>query len=228
LRNFVCWLMIGCFPLAVLASDRDKPLDSAKATLYTNGTAWINGNQVPHSSAVFSGDVVQTHTDAPANLNALGSNVMIMPESVVEFEGNAVCVEHGQVDIVTSRQMLAYAGGLTVTPVSTDSTGYEVTDVDGSVQVAARQGDVKISDRSGTSTLAEGQQVTKDNSRKDNSRNDGRCGKKGAGAIPPGTGGILSSPLAIWGATGVVGGVMIWVFTRPDDPISPSSPDKSR
>jgi hypothetical protein len=214
-------MMIALFPLSLTASDGGQATDTAKATLYTNGTAWINGNQVPHTSAVFSGDVVQTHTDAPANLNALGSNVVIMPESLVEFEGNAVCVEHGQVNIVTSRQMLAYAGGLTVTPVTPDSTQYEVTDVDGSVHIAARKGDVKISDHSGSSTLAEGQQITKDSSRDRN-----RCGKKGGGAIPPGTGGIMSSPAAIWTATGVVGGVMIWVFTRPDDPISPSSPSK--
>lgn len=215
-------MMIVLLPLSLLASDRDKSAD-AKATLYTNGTASINGNQVPHSSAVFSGDVVETYTDTPANLNALGSNVMISPESLVDFQGNAVCVEHGKVNIVTSRQMLAYADGLTITPVSDSSTEYEVTDLDGSVHVSARRGDVKVTDHSGTSTVAQGQQIAKDDS-----GGDSHCGKKGGGAIPSGTGGIMSSPAAIWTATGVVGGVMIWVFTRPDEPMSRSTPGGSR
>jgi hypothetical protein len=102
--------------------------------------------------------------------------------------------------------------------------------VDGSVHIAARKGDVKISGGSKTTTLAEGQQTTQDGSHEKN-----RCGGKGGGAIPqgggavpPGVGGIMSSQAAIWTATGVAGGVMIYVFTRPDDPISPSKPGGSR
>ena len=224
MRTCWCWIMIAMFPLSAIA------FDGPTAMLYTHGTAWINGKQVPRTSAVFSGDVVQTQTESPASINALGSNVEIAPESLIKFEGNAICVEHGQVNVVTSRQMLAYAGGLTISPFSSDSTQYEVMDVDGSVHIAARKGDVKVSGGSKTITVAEGQQTAQDESREKN-----RCGGKGAGAlpqgggaVPPGVGGIMSSQAAIWTATGVVGGVMIWVFTRPDDPISPYKPGGGR
>jgi hypothetical protein len=34
--------------------------DSAAAMMYANGTAWINGGNIPKSSAIFVGDLVQT------------------------------------------------------------------------------------------------------------------------------------------------------------------------
>ena len=38
--------------------------------LYTNGAAWVNGAHVPRtSSAIFSGDLLQTRSDSVANIN---------------------------------------------------------------------------------------------------------------------------------------------------------------
>ena len=51
--------------------------DTTAAMLYANGPAWLNGASVPKSSAVFTGDLIQTRTDSVANIKATGSNIMM-------------------------------------------------------------------------------------------------------------------------------------------------------
>ncbi len=53
LRNIFCWTMIAVFPASLMAAD------SGAAMLYAKGTAWLNGANVPRSSAIFPGDLVQ-------------------------------------------------------------------------------------------------------------------------------------------------------------------------
>jgi hypothetical protein len=77
--------------------------DSGPAMLYINGTAWINGASVPKSSAVFSADLVQTKTDSVANIKSVGSTLLVLPDSLVEFQANAIKLEHGRVTITTSK-----------------------------------------------------------------------------------------------------------------------------
>src|SRR5713226_8324831 len=93
LRNIFCWTMIAIFPASLMAAD------SAGAMLYAKGTAWLNGSTVPRSSAVFPGDLIQTKANSVANINAVGSNVLIVADSLVKFEGTAFSVEHGSVSV---------------------------------------------------------------------------------------------------------------------------------
>jgi hypothetical protein len=64
-REILTWLLIMVLPASMFAAD------SSAAMLYTNGTAWINGGSVPKSSAIFSGDLVQTKTDSVASIKAM-------------------------------------------------------------------------------------------------------------------------------------------------------------
>lgn len=213
-RSALCWMMILVFPWSLMAAD------SRAAMLYANGTAWINGGTVPRSSAIFPGDLVQTKPDSMANINATGSNVMILSDSLVKFEGEAVSLEHGGVSVATSKSMMTRAGEVTVVPATNAWTEFEVADLDGTVQIVARKGDVSISDGTGaSSTLAQGEQTTVEDSqaRKKDKR-------KGAGAVPAATRGILDSPYAIWIGAGAIGGLVLWVLLQGDDPLSPSDP----
>src|SRR6059058_5716412 len=108
LRNIFCWVLIGLLPAWLLAAD------SGAAMLYAKGTAWINGSSVPRSSAVFPGDLVQTQPNAVVHINATGSSVMILSDSLVKYEGNAVSLEHGSVSVLTSKSMGTHAGEVTV------------------------------------------------------------------------------------------------------------------
>jgi hypothetical protein len=224
-RLVSCVLLLG-FPASLLAAD------SGAAMLYTHGAAWLNGAHVPASSAIFTGDLVQTRSDSGANINAPGSSITVLGDSLVQFEGSSLKVEHGSVDVATSKGVATTAGDVRIAPASSAWTEFNVTDVDGTVKIAANKGDLLITDDNGTVTLPQGQQTTRDeqtdqSSDKDSSKDkdkDKKKKKRAAGAAPAAGGGVLSSPTAIIVGGAAIGGVAIWVLSRNDDPVSPSTP----
>ena len=212
LRNILCWTMLAVFPLSLMAAD------SGAAMLYAKGTAWLNGGAVPRSSAVFPGDLVQTKTDSMANINASGSNVMILPDSLVKFEDNGVALNRGGVNVATAKGMSTHAEDLTVTPASNAWTEFEVSNIaDGKVQIIARKGDLNISDGSETSTLPQGQQTTRDRSATKKTRRSG-------GAAPAAGGGILDSPIIVAVGGAAIGSLVTWVILQSSTPSSPTNP----
>ena len=110
-RSAVCCLLAVLFPAQVMLAG-----ETASAMLYTSGAAWLNGSEVPKSAAVFSGDLLQTRPDSTASIQSNGSNVMVLADSLVKFEGPAVELEHGAVRVTTSRGLAARAGDVTVKP----------------------------------------------------------------------------------------------------------------
>ena len=113
------------------------------------------------------------------------------------------------------------------TPVSNAWTEFNVTDVDGTVRIAARKGDLSITDDNGTVTLAQGQETTRDEQSdkgdKDKDK-DKKNKKRAAGAAPAAGGGVLNSTTAVIVGAVAVGGVTAWVLTRDENPVSPSTP----
>ena len=212
LRDISCWILLAVMPASLLGAD------SGAAMLYAKGTAWINGTSVPQSSAVFPGDLVQTKPDGVVRINATGSTVVIMSDSLVKYEGGAVSVEHGAVSVATTKGMKTRAGEVLVTPSSSGWTEFEVRDVNGTVEITARKGDVSVSDGAQTSTLPQGQQTTRDDS--DNRRKK----KRAAGAVSAAGASVMDSPYAIAVGGAAVGGLLIWVLLQGDDPASPVDP----
>src|ERR1700692_4809989 len=157
-------MMVIVLPAALVAADLPG------AMLYSHGAALLNGNSIARSSAIFSGDLVEKNEDAVANINATGSSVLVMNDSLVQYEGSALKLEHGGVTISTSKLLAAQAGATKVTPGARRWPEFDVRDVDGRVQIVARKGTLTISDDTGTSTLAEGQETTRDDSQSE-SRN---------------------------------------------------------
>jgi hypothetical protein len=219
--------ILGCmmavtFPAASIAADQPA------AMLYSHGTALLNGTSIARSSAVFPGDLVETVADSAANINASGSIVLILNDSLVQYEGSTVKLEHGGVTVSTSKLLTTRAGDVTVSPATGVWTEFEVRDVDGRVEIAARKGDLTIGDNTGTTTLPQGQQTTRDDSQSPNdnqSQNDNKKKKKkGSNGPAPvaATGGILDSPLAIGIGGGALLGATAWVLTRSEQPASPS------
>jgi hypothetical protein len=218
--------MASCVLLVVPASL--FAADSGAAMLYANGAAWLNGSHVPNSSAIFAGDLVQTRSDSAANIHAPGSSITVLGDSLVQFEGVSLKVEHGGVSVSTSKGVATTAGDVRVAPSSNAWTEFNVTDVDGTVRIAARKGDLTITDDSGTVTLAQGQETTRDESsgQTDNKKDNKKSKKRSAagGAIPAAGGGLLNSPIAVGIGGAAVVGVTAWVLLRNDNPVSPAVP----
>jgi len=222
-RKMVSCVLLFLFPGSMLAAD------SSAAMLYTNGAAWVNGAHVPRSSSsIFSGDLLQTRSDSVANINAPGSSITVLSDSLVKFQGSSVAIEHGGVRVSTSRGIGTTAGDVKVLPASYVWTEFNVTDVDGTVRIAARKGDLTISDGKETFTLAQGQETTRDETSSDNDK-DNKDGKKknkkrAAGASPGASGGVFKSPVEIGIGAGAIIGVTTWVLVKNDNPASPTKP----
>jgi hypothetical protein len=197
--------------------------DQPAAMLYSHGTALLNGDSIARSSAIFSGDLVQTNADSVANINATGSSVLVLNDSLVQYEGSALKLEHGAVNISTSKLLVTHAGSVTVSPSSTGWTEFEVRDLDGRVQIAARKGDLTISDETGTTTLAQGQETTRDDSQQTDEQKKKKKRRVAAGYVPA-TGAVFDSPWAIGIGAGVVAGGVVWVLVQGGTAVSPAIP----
>ena len=219
-RSAVCCLLLILFPAQVMLAG-----ETASAMLYTNGAAWLNGSEVPKSAAVFSGDMLQTRPDSTASIQSNGSSVMVLADSLVKFEGLAVELEHGAVRVTTSRGLAARAGDVTVKPAANTWTEFQVTDVDGRVQIAANKGDLTVQDDKGTTTVTQGQETTRDDTADQEKKKKRR--RKGTGAAPAAGGGIMSSPPVVYGGLAAIGGAAIWILTRSEPPVSPACPSSS-
>lgn len=223
----VCRRMVSCvllflFPSSIFATD------SNAAMLYTNGAAWVNGAHVPRTtSAIFSGDLLQTRSDSVANINQSGSTITVLADSLVHFEGASVEIEHGGVTVSTSKSEAAVAGDVKVTPASSNWTEFNVIDTDGTVRIAARKGDLLIADGKETVTLQQGQETTRDENSQDNAdnkENKKKKRKRAAGAVPAAGGGIMNSPIAVGIGGAAIVGVTTWVLLQSDNPASPVKP----
>jgi len=215
-RKLVCVALTCVLPSALMGQD------SAAAVLRSNGGVMLNGNAAPVSSALFKDDNIQTQPAATAKIDATGSTVDVQPETFLQFEGDELALQHGTLQLITSRGMKVRVGCLRVVPINMDWTQYDVTDVDGKVTVVAHKNDVKIESRGARlpknrpggrseDIVHAGERATRSDS----------CGAD----IPsqaPASGGVLNSPKVIWAAVGVITvGVTCWILCE-NEPISPS------
>ncbi|HTZ98396.1 MAG TPA: hypothetical protein VMB18_18485 [Terriglobales bacterium] len=203
MRRFICWGMIVLVPASLLAQTQS-------AIVHTQGGVWVNGYEAKDASAVFSGDVVETRPGFSATLNLEGSSVLVEPESVVKFQGDAIELDHGGVSVETSTSFKVLVRCITVIPVASEWTQYEVVDMSGSVQVSARTKDVNVKWEHGASKSslekAVGQQEQGSVHQGEQKKYDE---SELCGAPPRPNAGTLPNPK--WIAAGAAGaGVLIW------------------
>jgi hypothetical protein len=142
LRCFICWMMLVTVPVALLGQTSQG--QTGAAILHTQGGVWVNGYEARDSSAVFPGDLLETRPGSSANLSLDGSTVLIGPESVAKLQTNLLELDHGTAFVGTSKIFKVRVNCLTAVPVLSEWTQYEVNNVNGSVQVAARKDDVNV------------------------------------------------------------------------------------
>jgi hypothetical protein len=124
--------------------------------------------------------------------------------------------------VTTSRGLAARAGDVTVKPASNSWTEYQVTDVNGRMEIAANKGDLTVQDDKGTTTVAQGQQTTRDDTSDTEKKKKKR--RHGTGAAPAAGGGIMSSPKVVYGGLAAAGAIGVWVWLQKEPPVSPACP----
>jgi hypothetical protein len=221
-RKLVCGVMIVVAPVSLTAQETDRTL---RGLLHNDGGTWLNGAPAPATAAIFADSLVQTQAGYTARINTEGSTALIGPETVMQFQGSELALDHGTLQLDTAREMKVLIGCVTVTPTSSDRTQFNVTDVDGRVKVVAVKNDVKIhlhgavfKTKQGTSSdmiVREGEQAARAD----------RCAAparptEGADARPS----ILNNPWASGTGLVVIGALTCWALCRGDAPVSPSKP----
>ena len=180
------------------------------------------GNNELRSAALFVGDTVSTRPDSVASINADGSMVLVLADSSLQFEGNSLNMSHGGVVVTTTQAMAVRAGKLTIAPLAQRSAKFEVSDSDGLVQIAAREGALEINDGTSTTILQEGQQTTRQDS------DQAGAHKTTKGAAPGGNGFHMSrkTALIIFGGAAAAGTTAALLLTTGNGshPVSPATP----
>jgi len=205
--------------LIVLLSLAARASDSVAGIVQANGKAWLNGNLVPQISAIFPGDILQTRTDL-ADIDAQGSKVRILNDTLLTYRSNAVELQEGGVSVLTSNSLSTQIGALMVRPAAATWTEFQVTNTEGVVHIMSTKGDVLVSDEHGTTTLTAGQETTRASPKKKRRKGGGYYDGAATAAKAP----ILNSTEAMIGAGAIITGVTIWVLCQHEDPISPDTP----
>jgi hypothetical protein len=200
---------------------------SGRALLRNEGGTWLNQSPAPPVIAIFADSLVQTQAGHTARIEAEGSTVLIGPETVVQFQGEELALDHGTLHVDSSTELRVLIGCVTVVPVNSQRTLFDVTNVDGKVKVSALKSDAKIH-------LHTTAHRTKQSSSSDSIVHEGeektRSEHCGGGFIRPVTGtsmnvGWLDTAAAKFGAGVIVIGVTACILLCfNDDPISPWKP----
>ena len=196
LRHFLSLILVCLFACASFGVEGT----GARAVLHASGKVQVNGNASRQITTLFAGDLIRTDENSAANIIAGGSSVLVMPGASARFLGNGMELTEGGMAIATSEAMTATVEDLIITPAGQKLSKYEIAEDEDTVVIAARQGNVAVSDGQQTSTVPEGQQTTRKRKR-----------KKG-GATPAGSGhGISGTTLGIIGgaAGATVAGILI-------------------
>lgn len=219
IRSFVCWAVVLTVPQSLLGQ-------TPAAILHAQGGVWINGYEAKDSAAVFAGDLLETRPGFSANLTLEGSAVLIQAESVTKFQGDWLELDHGRISVETSNRFQVRVHCVKVVPVANEWTQYEVTNVNGTVQVAAHKSDVNVqievahrkpsveTPGSQGGSVREGEQRNYDESQ--------LCG---APLRPTGIGSALNPKWIAIGAGSA--GLLIWILVHGgggSSPVSPSQP----
>lgn len=223
----ICWwrslVLTGCFMLGPPSLFAQAP---DRALLHSDGGTYLNGNPAPETSAIFSDALIQTQKEHSATIDADGSTALLQPETIVQFEGDELVLDHGDVQVNTGRQMRVRVNCMTVVPVTAERTQYEVTDIDGKIKISAYKNDVKVHYR------AEGMRKSRPAESSDSIVHEGeqtmRQEKCGAAINPADVvdakGAILNSVWAKGTGLAAIGVVACLGLCHHDDPVSPSKP----
>ncbi len=217
-RNLVCGVVIVILPTSLVAQD------AMRGMLHSDGGTWLNEAPAPATAAIFPDSLVQTQKGHVATIDVEGSTVLIGPETMVQFQGHELVLDHGSLRLETASEMEVIVGCVSIIPTTGDRTLYQVTDVDGKVKIAASKKDVKVHSHGGAlrrskqsassdSIVHEGQQTTREE----------RC----AAAETPSqaaNGAILNKGIAEDLGIAAVAVLTCLGLCHEDNPVSPAKP----
>jgi hypothetical protein len=223
MRGFLWLAMVALVPLPVLGQ---TPLQGPPAAiLHTQGGVWVNGAEARDSTAIFAGDLIETKPTFSASLTLDGTEVMISAESIAKFDGDIMELDHGAVAVGTSKSFKVRVNCLKVVPVVNEWTQYEVSDLNGTVHVAAKKLDVNVEHAIHGKPSAEPQSSQEGSVHESQEKNYDESELCGAAAPPSSAGSGLNPKWIAAGAGGAALLILILAHSGGGKTsVSPSSP----
>jgi len=179
------------------------------------GPVQVNGAQAAYSSTVFPGDRVQTAPNASALVKSPDALVSIRGDSTVKYDGPSVTLEHGVAAVTIANHMNARLGNLLVS--AAPGAKFQVMSLNGVETIAAIEGPLTVTDSVGTITLASGEMMTNDHSRRDDDAPPLNIRR----GLP---GWVIEVIVEAGVAGGVIGGLAAAGDFSSRPPVSPSGP----
>lgn len=206
-----------CF-LVLFTSMAMLAQETGTAVLFGTGTVFLNGAQVTTSSAVSSGDVIQTKDTGAGNITVTGSSAVIEPNSIVRYREGGFALDRGNISLATIKGVSVFARDFKISPASGGWTEYYVTRSNGSIGILARKNSLSVTCGANTVTVKEGQQISRDDA--------ADCGltSRAKGAPAAAVGPILTPAMAEYGALGAGAVLAGWALIHNDNPVSPDKP----
>jgi hypothetical protein len=214
MRALIGWALVLLMPSALFAAD------GPAGVIYGTGSVYLDGSQLANSAPVMLGDIIETKEVGVAHLDMSGSTAVIQPNAVVRFQAAGLSLDRGSISMATGKSLTVSARDFQITPVSSAWTQFDVTRSGGFIQISARKNSVTISCGVGAPTvIKEGQQITRADA-----QDCGLSPKSSSGAPTAVHGPILASPWAEGAGIGAAVGVLGWILSHNDQPVSPSAP----
>ncbi len=140
----------------------------------------------------------------------------------MQFQGLTLAVDHGTVQVDTAREMDVIVGCVTISPVNSERTAYDVTDAHGTVTISVSKNDVKVHTHNAIPQKSKGVPGDAVLHPGEHASRPDLCGTRFE--KEPGIGGMLDTlPAQILGGA-MVAAIICFGVCHGDDPVSPSKP----
>jgi|SRR5579859_7832993 len=146
--------------LLVLASCSLMMASTNGAMLIGAGKVQVNGTATSGTYTVFPGDQIQTAADSSAMVKSPVAVVSIASESAIQYQGNSVTFEHGNVTVSAPKGADAHFGALVISANPAHPARFQMVRVNGVDRIAALEGSLSITDGIHKTTLDAGYMMT--------------------------------------------------------------------
>jgi hypothetical protein len=154
LRSFLSFLLVFLLPASQIAAQTNGPM------LFPQGKVLVDGKYVNAPIGLFAGDKVQTAASATASLTAVGTTVLLSPNTVLTYGQGALELGCGHLLVTTVvNRLSSRVANLSITPGS-DVAKYEITRASGKLEIATREGSINVNDGVQTTSVGAGKVIS--------------------------------------------------------------------
>ena len=151
--KITCALMLAILPASMMLAEAHAAMAMA------SGVAALNGTALANSTAVFSGDLLETGPNSALTITSNGSTVLIGANARVHYFGDSVQLHLGSTQVSTSKGMKIESDTVTIEP-NKGSAKYRVDRAQHTIVIAALAEELRVDNNGETTVLPPGGSLT--------------------------------------------------------------------